>query len=67
MSNTTDDRANADQILMLERAALHRWGKGDPDGFLELYGAGISYFDPLTATRIDGHQAMVDSSRPGWK
>src|SRR6266487_2847923 len=49
---------------MLERAALDRWGKGDPRGFLELYVADITYFDPVTATRIDGHQAMVNYYRP---
>ena len=56
MVNTVDVRTSADQILMLERRALDRWGKGDPGGFLELYTADITYFDPLTAARIDGHQ-----------
>jgi ketosteroid isomerase-like protein len=64
MINTIDVRTSADQILMLERDALNRWGKGDPGGFLELYGDDITYFDPVTATRIDGHQAMVDYYRP---
>jgi len=64
MINTIDARASADQILMLERGALDRWGKGDPGGFLELYAADITYFDPLTATRIDGHHAMVNYYRP---
>jgi hypothetical protein len=58
MINTVDVRTSADQILMLERSALDRWGKGDPGGFLELYAADITYFDPLSAARIDGHQAM---------
>ncbi len=49
---------------MLERGALDRWGKGDPDGFLELYAADITYFDPVTARRIDGHQAMANYYRP---
>ncbi len=57
-------KAETDQILMLERAALDRWGKGDPGGFLDLYATEISYFDPVTATRIEGHQAMVDYYRP---
>jgi ketosteroid isomerase-like protein len=55
---------NTADILMLERAALDRWGTGDPGGFLELYAADITYFDPLTAARIDGHQAMEDYYRP---
>lgn len=59
MTHTT-----ADQILMLERSALDRWGRGDPGGFLELYASDITYFDPATAARIDGHQAMVDYYQP---
>jgi ketosteroid isomerase-like protein len=62
--NTIDTRTSADQILLLERGALDRWGKGDPGGFLELYAADITYFDPVTTTRIDGHQAMVNYYRP---
>ena len=46
------------------RAALDRWGNGDPGGFLDLYGDEVSYFDPVAATRINGHQAMVDYYRP---
>ena len=64
MINTIDARTSSDQILMLERGALDRWGRGDPTGFLELYAADITYFDPVTATRIDGHQAMVDYYSP---
>jgi ketosteroid isomerase-like protein len=51
-------------IIDLERAALDRWGNGDPGGFLDLYGPDISYFDPITAARIDGHAAMADYYRP---
>ena len=58
MINTVD-RTSADEILMIERSALDRWGTGDPGGFLDLYAADITYFDPVTATRIDGHQEMV--------
>jgi len=63
MTATTDTRT-AGEIIALERAALDRWGKGDPGGFLELYAQYISYFDPLTAARIDGHKAMADYYRP---
>lgn len=61
---TADDQTSSDQILLLERSALDRWGKGDPGGFLELYAPDVTYFDPVTATRIDGHPAMVDYYRP---
>src|SRR5436309_14149229 len=64
MINTIDIRTSADQIIRLERGALDRWGKGDPGGFLELYAADITYFDPVTAARIDGHQAMENYYRP---
>lgn len=53
-----------DAIIGLERAALERWGRGDPGGFLGLYAPDISYFDPLTAVRIDGHAAMEEYYRP---
>ena len=64
MSNTADMRTSADQVLTLERDALNRWGNGDPRGFLELYASDISYFDPATAIRMDGHDAMADYYRP---
>ena len=62
--NTIAAQTSADQIIRLERAALDRWGKGDPGGFLELYATDITYFDPVTTTRIDGHEAMVNYYRP---
>lgn len=62
--DTTEAQASTDHIIQLERAALDRWGKGDPSGFLELYASDITYFDPLTAVRIDGHPAMVNYYRP---
>jgi ketosteroid isomerase-like protein len=52
------------EIISLERRALDRWGNGDPGGFLALYASDISYFDPSTAARLDGHQTMVDYYRP---
>jgi ketosteroid isomerase-like protein len=64
MTNANDTQSISDQVLILERAALDRWGKGDPAGFLELYADDITYFDPATRARIDGHQAMVDYYRP---
>ena len=53
-----------DEIILLERAALDRWGNGDPSGYLETYGPQITYFDPLTERRIDGHDAMTEYYRP---
>ena len=56
--------AIAAEIIALERAALDRWGAGDPGGFLDLYAPDISYFDPSTAARLDGHPAMREYYRP---
>jgi ketosteroid isomerase-like protein len=64
VSDTLHARASVDQILSLERAALDRWGRGDPGGFLDLYAPDITYFDPITAARLDGHEAMEEYYRP---
>lgn len=56
--------AQADDVIALERAALDRWGKGDPKGFLETYAPEITYFDPFTERRVDGLTAITDYYRP---
>jgi len=58
------DAAQADEVIALERAALDRWGKGDPKGFLDTYAQEITYFDPMIERRIDGHAALADYYRP---
>jgi len=45
-------------ILALERGALDRWCKGDPDGFLEISAPDVVYFDPFLPQRIDGLPAL---------
>lgn len=45
-------------IIALERGALDRWGKGDPQGYLELYAPDVTYFDPMQERRIDGAATM---------
>jgi ketosteroid isomerase-like protein len=42
----------------MERAALDRWGKGDPEGFLEISDPGVVYFDPFQPRRVDGLPAL---------
>lgn len=44
----------AQTIIAMERAALDRWGKGDPEGFFEIMASDQTYFDPMTEKRIDG-------------
>jgi uncharacterized protein (TIGR02246 family) len=61
---TTTRDLTAEQILTLERAALDRWGAGDPGGYLDVYAEDVTYFDPVTAARIDGLEAMREYYRP---
>ena len=60
----TTHEETAERLLQLERAALDRWGAGDPEGFLETYAVNVTYFDPVTAARVDGHDAMREYYRP---
>jgi ketosteroid isomerase-like protein len=46
-------------IIQMEKAALDRWGKGDPGGFLEICAPDVVYFDPYREKRIDGYQALT--------
>lgn len=45
-------------VLALERAALDRWGQGDPEGYLEINAPGVTYFDPFVQHRVDGIAAL---------
>ena len=46
------------EVMALESAAMERWRKGDPWGFIELYAPEITYFDTGTPQRINGLDAM---------
>ena len=62
---TTDDVAQVTtKILALERAALDRWGKGDPGGYLEINDSSVSYFDPFLESRLDGLPALTALYEP---
>ena len=52
-----DDSAAA--LLALERAAMDRWGQGDPGGFLDLCAPDVTYFDPFQHARLDGRDALA--------
>jgi ketosteroid isomerase-like protein len=56
-SRSTDD-FQPETVVALERRALDRWGKGDPQGFLDIMASDQTYFDPMTAKRIDGQDAL---------
>ena len=51
-------------IIALERSALDRWCKGDPQGYLETYGPDVTYFAPSEENRIDGLPAMKNLLGP---
>jgi hypothetical protein len=48
----------AEKIIAIERAALDRWGKGDPWGFTEISADEVTYYDPDTERRLDGLEAL---------
>jgi hypothetical protein len=54
-----DQREVEGRILALERAALDRWGRGDPNGFAEISEADVVYFDPFQERRLDGREALT--------
>jgi ketosteroid isomerase-like protein len=47
------------KLIGMETAALYRWGKGDPDGFLEISAPDVVYFDPYREERINGLQSLT--------
>src|SRR5262245_65969714 len=55
---TTSGAPLLDELVTLERSALDRWIRFDPDGYLGLYADEITYFDPTTETRINEREAM---------
>src|SRR5438128_2220928 len=60
--NTADD--SPEKIIAMERAALDRWGNGDPQGYLDTMDSDLSYFDPLQEKRLDGLAAMKEFIKP---
>jgi ketosteroid isomerase-like protein len=46
------------ELMALESAAMERWRKGDPWGFIELYAPEVTYFDTGTPQRLNGLEAM---------
>jgi ketosteroid isomerase-like protein len=54
MTATTQATDVAQTIIGMERAALERWGRGDPSGFLEISADDVVYFDPYQPRRLNG-------------
>lgn len=49
---------SANEIIGMEKAALMRWGNGDPDGFLEICAPDVVYFDPYQEERVTGLDSL---------
>ena len=52
------------EVIALERAALDRWGQGDPSAYLALFAPDVTYFDPFQERRVDGVAAMTALFEP---
>jgi len=57
-SNTIEYDGILGELIRLESAAMERWRKGDPWGFIELYAPDTTYFDTGTPRRINGKEAL---------
>lgn len=55
----TGEKDVSEKIIAMEKAALDRWGKGDPSGFLEISAPDVVYFDPFLEFRLDGLAALT--------
>jgi uncharacterized protein (TIGR02246 family) len=51
---TWQRQQGAGEVIAVERGALDRWARGDPQGFLSIYADDVTYFDPTQETRVDG-------------
>jgi len=52
------DDYSPETIIALEKGALDRWAKGDPQGFYDIMAPDESYFDPLAEKRVDSLEAL---------
>jgi len=59
MSTGSTEAISEHEVLGLERAAIARWCRGDPSGFLDISDVEVGYFDPFLAHRIDGLAALT--------
>jgi hypothetical protein len=46
------------EVMALESAAMERWRKGDPWGFIEISAPEVTYFDTGTPQRINGREPL---------
>lgn len=58
-----DPSALLEHLMGLERAAMARWGSGDPDGFLELSADDVTYIDPWVSRWIASKAELAELYR----
>jgi ketosteroid isomerase-like protein len=51
------------QVMALESAAMERWRKGDPWGFIDLYAPDATYFDTGTPQRLIGQALRAELAK----
>jgi uncharacterized protein (TIGR02246 family) len=51
-------------VEAMERTALDRWGRGDPQGYVSIMATDVTYFDPVQEKRLDGLEAMKKMLAP---
>ena len=66
MQTKTDSDAIAQTIISLGHQALNTWNKGDIEGQLKFYADDVTFFDPITAMRVDGLPAVAEYFRTLW-
>jgi len=59
-----DNKNTEATIISMEKAAMDRWIKGDPSGFLEISAPDVVYFDPQQETRLEGIDALTRLYEP---
>src|SRR3989440_9623594 len=60
LSQKNSGDRSSQKIIAMERAALDRWGKGDPQGYLDIMAPEVTYFDPTSEKRLDGVDAVKE-------
>lgn len=57
---TPEERALAQHIISLEKAALDKWFKGDTSGYEALWSKrSFTYFDGVVTERVDDHATIA--------
>ncbi|MFT3926992.1 MAG: nuclear transport factor 2 family protein [Myxococcales bacterium] len=59
MTGAQTDEEVTSTLIEMERAALQRWGNGDPSGYLEISAHDVVYFDPTLEARLNNHDELT--------